>query len=155
MMNRIICIALLLALVICGCHGSAEESSSKAFTISWENAPSWGDAPDFSSESLDKETLRFSEVQQDSLSRRYFTDGRISVELGRTKGEAAATRVAEAVARQIFRNEKMYRLQLVQHCRFGYYAYIDWGVREEKYTGHYVKLMIEFDKQIIWWCKCS
>ena len=49
----------------------------------------------------------------------------------------------------------MYRVKLVQDCRFGYYAYIDWGVPEEKYTGHYVKLMIDLDKQIVWWCKCS
>ncbi|HUT29477.1 MAG TPA: hypothetical protein VMX13_06775 [Sedimentisphaerales bacterium] len=154
-MERIIWIALWLALLCCGCHGPAEQSSGGLFTMSWENAFSWDDAPDFGSERLDKETSRFSKVQAAGSLQHYFPDGRISVELGQSRGEAAAARIAEAVGRQIFKDEKMYRMKLVQRCRFGYYAYIDWGVREEKYTGHYVKLMVDLDKQIIWWIMCS
>lgn len=137
-----------------GCNNSKTNTSSRSFVITRENADSFDDAPAFVDRLLDQQTSRFSEPER-PYQCRYFADGKITVNTQGTKGEKAAKRVADTVAKQIFKDETVYSLTHPIATRFGYYIHADWGSREEGYTGHILKMMIDLDRRIIWYYKCD
>jgi hypothetical protein len=142
-------------ILICACTDQ-KPSSVQTFLITWENADSFEDAPDFADRKIDKKTSRFVKPGKPEGDRDYFPDGKIQISLlDHVQSEVAARIIGEAVAEKVFQGYAKFKVKAVRQTRFGYYVFVDWGVSEEGYTGHILYLMIDLNDRIIWWFKCD
>ncbi len=146
------CLAVLVASLSCSC--GLRRPSALTFTLRWENAPSWDDAPAFSDARLDESERRFS-IRQAAGDPWYFKSGVIAVPAPTGSRNEAALAAAKAVVSTVFRDERFYSIGDVIETRFGYYVPVDWGVQEEQFSGHVLRVMIDLDERMIWWWKCG
>jgi hypothetical protein len=146
-------IAMLIGLAIPIVSISGQKLT--AFKVTWENAPSFDDAPNLEDVRLDEDQTRFQTPKDGIGDPDYFKEGKVALKV---RGESERERIfniADDIALIIMRDKKYYRIDKVNMTRFGYYVHVDWGTKEESYSGHYLNMVIDIEEKMIWWCKCS
>jgi hypothetical protein len=154
-MNRsvIAFVAFLLLLCPFGCKRN-RDLRIETFIITWENVPSFDDAPQFFNTAIDRSTQRFM-IPKDPGDAWYFKSGRIEVALPGGPPEVRLRKIAETIATAVLKEKSLYTIDVVQQSRFGHYLHISWGAPEENYRGHYLNVMVNFENKVIWWNKCD
>jgi hypothetical protein len=132
-----------------------QDFSIETFTITWENMPSFRDAPQFSDTAIDKAGPRFA-IPKDPGDPWYFKAGKFETRLpAGSPPDVQVRRIAEGVADSVFKDKRSHTIDLVHKTRFGHYVHVSWGAPEENYRGHDLNVMVNLEKKVIWWNKCD
>ncbi len=137
------------------------KETQETYNITPESIVAFDDAPLFDDKEHDdwfvKEVgrKRFVIPEKSHGAECYFKEGRLEVSFKEELSDAdKAMVIGDKIAFTIYNDKKIYKIKSINKNRLGYYVFIDWGVGEENYTGHVLKIMIDFKNKVIWWSKC-